>query len=240
MKEKSVLVIAAHPDDADFYCGGTLVKWIQEGAKVNYVICTDGAFGSEDGSITTEELVELRRREQKAANQIIGVRSTVFLNYPDMGLVGGETLRKELAREIRRFKPQIIMSFDPWLKYELHPDHTVSGIETIYARLAAKMPLKYKDLEDEGYSAWQGVDEFYLFKTDHPDTWIETEDYLRAKIEALKCHKSQFGHIIQDESQAEYLLRELSHKHPETGKVAECFKVIKLDGIEGLKSYIKF
>lgn len=239
LKGTSVLVIAAHPDDADFYCGGTIARWIEEGSNVNYVICTDGALGSEDGRISSDELIELRKREQKAANQIMGVLETVYLNHPDMGLLGGELLRKELAREIRRFKPQILMTFDPWLKYELHPDHTVAGFETIYARLAARMPLKYRDLENDGYPAWQGISEIYLFKTDNPNTWVETEDHLRVKIEVLKCHKSQFGHMIQDESQAEYLLREMSHKHPETGRISEGFKVIKLEGIEGLKSYIR-
>lgn len=239
MNDKSVLVIAAHPDDADFYCGGTVARWINEGATVNYVICTDGAYGSEDGSITCEELIELRKKEQDAANKVMGVENTVYLGHPDMGLTGGESLRKELAREIRRFKPHIIMTFDPWLKYELHSDHTVSGIETIYARVAAKMPLKYKDLESEGFPSWGGIESFYLFKTDNPDTWIETEAFLNKKLNALRCHKSQFGHLIDNDDGAEPLLRELSHKHPESGIICEQFKVIALSGIEGLKHYIR-
>jgi len=237
MNEKKVMVVAAHPDDADFYCGGTIAKWIEQGARVKYLICTDGALGSEEEEKNPLELVELRKKEQETANEKLEVEETIWLNYPDMSLPAGEELREKIAMEYRRFCPEIVFSFDPWLRYELHPDHTIAGREAIYARLAAKMPMKYAQNEHGGLKAWS-VSEMYLFKTDAPDMWVDTEDQLEKKLAALECHFSQFGAFVQDRESGMALLKEMSHRHPETGRVSEGFKHLVLEGVEGLKTYI--
>lgn len=237
MKGKRIMAVSAHPDDADFYCGGAVAKWISEGAEVIYVVCTDDSLGAEKPGVTKEELSAVRKEEQHAANRVLGVRETVWLGYPDMSLPAGEDLRLKLAREFRIHKPDIVLSFDPWQRYELHPDHTAAGRESIYARLAASNLLRYPELDAQGLTAWS-VKEMYLFKTDKPDRWIDVEDFLELKVRALKCHESQFGHLVQNEQQGMYLVRELSHRHPETGRVAEGFKYIPFEGLEGLKAYI--
>lgn len=237
MNGKRILAVAAHPDDADFYCGGAVAKWIEEGAEVCYVICTDGAMGSESGDITPEELIRIRIEEQRSANKELGVKETVFLGYPDMGLTAGEELREKICREIRRLKPHILLTFDPWQRYELHPDHTVAGREAIYSRLAARLPLKYPGHSGEGLKAWS-IQDMYLFKTDRPNFWVETETQLKKKLNALASHKSQFSALALDTESGMEILLQMSQRHPETGVISEGFRRIALEGLEGLKNYI--
>jgi LmbE family N-acetylglucosaminyl deacetylase len=238
VKGKRVMAIAAHPDDADFYCGGTVAKWIKEGAEVVYVICTDDSCGSDTGDISPRELADLRRKEQDGANKVYGVKETIYLGYPDMGLYDCEELRRDVAREIRKYKPHILLAFDPWLRYEVHPDHTASAKGALYGRFAAKLPLKFPELlKDEGLKPW-GIDEAYFFKTDQPNLWVDIEDYLEMKVAALACHHSQFADLVPNQEQGMGMLKMLSHKEPETGRVAERFKFLPLEGLEGLKAYI--
>lgn len=237
MKGKRMIAIAAHPDDADFYCGGTVAMWVEAGAEVYYVICTDGALGSDTGDVTPEELIKIRVEEQRRANEELGVKETVFLGFPDMALTAGEDLRERMCREIRRIKPHVLLTFDPWQRYELHPDHTVAGREAIYSRLAAKLPLKYPHHVDEGFEAWS-IQEMYLFKTDMPNIWFETEKFVQKKLNALACHKSQFGSLALDTESGMEILQVMSHRHPESGKISEGFRHIALEGLEGLKNYI--
>lgn len=237
MKGKRILAVAAHPDDADFYCGGTLATWIEAGAEVFYAICTDGSMGSDSGEYTPAELAELRQKEQDAANLALGVKETAYFGFPDLGLQTGEELREKIAREIRRTRPHIIMTFDPWQRYELHPDHTAAGKEAIYARLAARLPLKYPHLLDEGLKPWS-VQDLYLFKTDRPNFWVETESALEKKLSALTCHKSQFEALASSVESGMAILKMMSQKHPEKGTIAEGFRKIELEGLEGLKNYI--
>jgi LmbE family N-acetylglucosaminyl deacetylase len=237
MKNKKIMVVAAHPDDADFYCGGALARWIQEGARVTYVICTDGALGADDEKNTMAELAAIRQKEQNEANRTLGVSETVYLGYPDLSLTAGEELRYRIAREYRIHKPDILITFDPWARYELHPDHTVAGRETIYARLAARLPLRYPELNREGLNAWP-INDLYLMKTDNPNTWIETEDFLKLKLHTLMCHMSQFAFLASNEESGLAVLRMMSRTHPKTGRIVETFKHMPLEGLEGLKAYI--
>jgi len=101
MKGKRVMVVAAHPDDADFYCGGTVARWAAEGAQITYLICTDGALGADTDAVTMDQVAALRRAEQHAANAALGVRETIYLGYPDMSLAAGEELRLAIARRFR-------------------------------------------------------------------------------------------------------------------------------------------
>ena len=237
-KNKRIMAIAAHPDDADFYCGGAVASWIKQGAEVVYLICTDDSCGSDTGDISPRELAELRRKEQEAANKVYGVKESVYLGYPDMGLYDCEELRRDIARQIRKFKPHILLTFDPWVRYEVHPDHTASGRGALYGRFAAKLPLKFPELlSEDALKPWD-VEAIYFFKTDQPDTWVDIEDLLDLKAEALLCHKSQFETLVQSKEQGMALLTQLHKRNPVSGRVAECFRFLPCEGLEGLKAYI--
>jgi len=127
-----VMAIFAHPDDAEFLAGGALALWAQAGRQLIYVIRTDGSKGSSDPSMTTETLIALRQKEQRAAARYLGCEDIVFLPYEDAMLEPTMALRRDLVRAIRRYKPQIVICFDPsvfWIDqfYLQHPDHRASG-----------------------------------------------------------------------------------------------------------------
>ena len=126
------VVITAHPDDAEFTVGGTVARWAREGKTVIYVICTDGSRGSNDPKVRPEHLVAIRRAEQEAAARILGVEEIVFLGYEDGSLEPTLALRRDLTREIRRYRPDIVVCPDPTVRYYgdsylNHPDHRAAG-----------------------------------------------------------------------------------------------------------------
>nr|HID14922.1 PIG-L family deacetylase [Anaerolineae bacterium] len=131
------MAVIAHPDDAEFTCGGTLALWAGQGAEIGYVVCTDGGKGRGDPSLSPEQLAAVRRAEQRAAADLLGVKEVVFLGHPDGELSRAAGLEAELVLHIRRFRPQVVLTFDPWRPYQLHPDHRAVGLAALSAILAA-------------------------------------------------------------------------------------------------------
>lgn len=237
MKPKRIMVVAAHPDDTDFYCGGALIHLARAGAEITCVVCTDGALGSVDPKVGPDEMRPIRRREQTEAGKALGVGEFVFLDRPDMGLRFDDELMRDLTRLYRSRRPEIVFTFDPWTRYEQHPDHTAAGAAGFYSQLSAGNRWKFPELLEEGLEPW-AVAELHLFKTDRPNLWVDVEDVLDAKLAALTCHASQFAHLLPEGSGGMEVLRHMSRRHPDTGRVAEGFRRIPLTGIEGLKSYV--
>jgi LmbE family N-acetylglucosaminyl deacetylase len=194
---ESVLVVAAHPDDIEFYAGGTLAAWIQAGTEVHYLLVTDGAAGSRDPQGNTAVLAQRRRLEQQLAARTLGVSSVTFLGYPDAGFDACLELRLEIARVIRRTRPEAVFTFDPQRYFHAmginHPDHLAVGAST----LGAIMPLASTlwaapSLKDEGLEP-HDVTTLYLFETANPTHWMPlSETDLALKISAFQAHQSQF------------------------------------------------
>src|SRR4030065_206108 len=125
-----LMVISPHPDDCEFGVAGTVARLTKEGKQVVYVICTNGDKGTSDRSLTPQKLAKIREKEQLAAAKVLGVKKTVFLKYPDQGLEDCHEFRRDLVRQIRRFKPFIVATSDPYRKYMWHRDHRMAGIVT--------------------------------------------------------------------------------------------------------------
>lgn len=183
-----VLVVEAHPDDAEWYCGGTIIKLAQAGTEITFVICTEAEKGSYNPNANPVELAQTRKREQKAARAFMGVREIVYLGIPDGELEVTLQLRKQLAVLYRKYRPDILITFDPWRRDELHPDHRACGTVALDARLAAKMPLYYPNAEQR--AAW-ATPEIWMFSTDAPNHFVEITDVFEARLDALKLHASQ-------------------------------------------------
>lgn len=193
------MFIFAHPDDIEFVAGGTAALWAREGTEVTYVMVTDGNVGSHEEEMTTDKLIETRRREQRAAAEVAGVKECVFLGYHD-GLVEATlSLRKELVRLIRQYKPNAVVCFDPsdvFISdtYINHPDHRAVGkaaVEAVFP--ASEMRLLYPELEAEGLTPHKPN---YIYVTSAEDVanyYIDVTDVMDIRLEALKQHKSQFG-----------------------------------------------
>jgi LmbE family N-acetylglucosaminyl deacetylase len=191
------LVIAAHPDDIEFVCAGTVAKWVRAGSEVQYVLATSGGAGTHQRGITREELVRIREAEQRAAARVVGVKEVVFLGYQDGEVVPSLALRRDLVREIRRFRPDIAICYDPTRlfvrgSYINHPDHRAVGQAAIDALSpTAAMPLSFAEqIEEEGLEPYR-VRHILVASSNHPDTWVDISETLDLKVEALRKHVSQ-------------------------------------------------
>ncbi len=184
----TVMTIGAHPDDAEFGAGGTLFTWTESGARATIVIATDGSMGSWDPDMDRAALVAQRRSEQVRAASVMGVETVAWLGQPDGELRQTAALRKSLASLIRKHRPDIVLSHDPWQRYQLHPDHRATGMLAIDAVVAAREPRFYPDLGLESHRPVA----LLLWSADEPDH-AEPVDQAAfdAKVEALLCHASQ-------------------------------------------------
>jgi LmbE family N-acetylglucosaminyl deacetylase len=192
-----VLVVSAHPDDPEFGFGATVAKLAGDGADVFYVICTDGCQGGEDPSVPDAELSATRYAEQRAAAEVLGVKDVVFLGFRDGYLEPNIELRKAIAREIRRHKPDLVLTHSPVRSIGIgigasHPDHLAVGEATLSAVYPdARNPRAYPELLDEGLEAHK-VREVWLPGFENADMYVDATGLVEKKIEAILCHQSQF------------------------------------------------
>jgi LmbE family N-acetylglucosaminyl deacetylase len=191
---RTAMVIVAHPDDAEFLCGGTVARWASEGWDVHYMLTTSGDMGSKDTSMTREKLAKIREKEQRAACDVLGVKELVFLRYPDGFVEDTAEMRGRIVRELRRLKPWTVITWNPFRASFTHRDHRLTGQSTVDAVFPlARDPLAYPEHQIDGLEPHR-VMELLLAGAEEPDHWIEiTEDAFKKKIDALKKHKSQIG-----------------------------------------------
>jgi LmbE family N-acetylglucosaminyl deacetylase len=221
-----VMVIAAHPDDPEFGCAGTVLKWSQAGKRIIYVLLTSGDKGSHDPDLRPGQLAARRESEQRAAAADLGVGQVVFLRHPDGILENTLELRRQLAAVIREHRPHVLLTIDPWRHYQLHPDHRAAGQAALDAVYAAREWNIFPEQLVEGVDPWR-VRELYLFWTDNPDYWEDISCCLDARIAALMRHASQVG------LDAEKLVERVHQRAQEAGDkpgyaFAEAYKRIEL------------
>ena len=195
---ESVLAVFAHCDDAEWMFGGTIARLVSMGAEVNYVVCTDGASGGVDLTVTNEELAATRAAEQRAAADVLGVAEIAFLGYPNDRLEVSVGLRRDIVRQIRRFRPQLILTMAPLRLLDApvdwsHSDHMAAGEATLVAAYPESlMPRIYPELADEGLQAHE-VTEVWVPAVNDADLYVDVSDYADTKMAAVWCHTSQNG-----------------------------------------------
>jgi LmbE family N-acetylglucosaminyl deacetylase len=190
-----LMVISPHPDDCEFGIAGTVARLTREGKNVIYIICTNGDKGTSDRSLTSKKLAQIREKEQLAAAKILGVKETIFLGYPDQALEDCHDFRRDLVRVIRRFKPYVVATSDPYRKYMWHRDHRITGIVAADAVFPySRDHLAYPELLKEGLEPHK-VKEMWFWGSEDPNLKQNITDTIDIKLEALKCHKSQVGDI---------------------------------------------
>jgi LmbE family N-acetylglucosaminyl deacetylase len=194
VKKADVLVITPHPDDAEFGVAGTVVKWVAEGKEVVYVVCTNGDKGTSDYSVKPEDLAEIREREQRCAAEVLGVREVIFLRHKDQSLEDTPEFRKEIVRLIRMYRPDIVVSADPYRRYIWHRDHRVTGQVVLDAVFPfARDHLAYPDLLEEGLKPHRVKEVWMWTIIDNINHRSDITDTFPIKVEALRCHESQVG-----------------------------------------------
>ena len=193
------MVIVAHPDDAEFLCAGTVAKWCDQGWTVYYVLVTSGDKGTHDPSLSHQALAALREQEQREACRVLGVQEVVFLGYPDGFLRPDAELRGQIVRVLRRYRPDVVVTWDGFRPGFNHSDHRAVGIavrDAVYP--AVRDHLYYPQDQADGLEAHQ-VNEMLLAGSEDPDYRVDISAYLEKKLEALFCHRSQLGGRSPDE-----------------------------------------
>ena len=193
---ESAMAIVAHPDDIEFSCAGTLARWGQAGARISYILCTSGDVGIDEPEMTRARATEIREDEAKKAAQMIGATEVIFLREPDGMLVATIDLRKRLVREIRRFRPEVIICGDPTIvwagdDYINHPDHRAAATAALDAAFpAAGQPNLFEELAEEGLTAHKPR-KVYVTIWGGAEVFVNIETTIELKINALRAHRSQ-------------------------------------------------
>ncbi len=221
-----IMVVVAHPDDMEFGAGGTVARLAREGKDVVLVQCTSGDKGTNRRDIAPETLARQREEEERDACRILGVREVVFLRLPDGELEPNLAFREQIVRQIRFYRPDIVITHDPFRPYALHPDHRAVGITTVDAVYpTARDPLYFPQHLAEGLEPHK-VAELWLFGALYPDLYVDISETLDLKIAALRAHRSQ---ISDPEELAVRVKERAAEIGAERGLAfAESFKVIAL------------
>lgn len=227
---KRALVIMAHPDDPDFTCSGTAIKMVQQGIKVSYMILTNGDKGNHNPEITRNQLIAMRKIEQRNAAELCGVDEVLFMGEEDGFLRPTRDIRERVTREIRRIRPELIICPDPdrYLVgggYINHPDHRNAGLVALEAIFpAADNPMFYPEMADEGYLPHK-ISHLYVIGHADATAKVDITDVIDTKIAAILCHKTQ----IANPKEAPTRWRERWGEEQEDGSMRyfEQFKAMK-------------
>jgi LmbE family N-acetylglucosaminyl deacetylase len=229
------MVIAGHPDDADFGPAGTAARWIDAGSTGWLVCCTSGDAGGEDPDADPLELAAVREREQRAAAEVVGYAGVSFLHMPDGALVNDLILREHLVREIRTFRPDAVLATDPTVIFYRfggvnHTDHREAGLAAVDAVYpAARNPMAFPTLARSGLEAHR-VRRLYLFWPNEPNVRVDISSTLDRKIAALAAHASQ---IREPEQLAERIRSWAAEEGEPIGAAAgEALRLVVIDDDE--------
>ncbi len=232
---ESVMAIFAHPDDIEFGCAGTVAKWVKEGARAAYVLVTSGDVGIAEPGMTKAKAAEIREEETLNAAKVAGVEDVTFFRHPDCMVENTMELRKKVVRQIRRFRPEVIIAGDPTMVFTPHgrinhPDHrAVAGAVVDAVFPSSGQPNLFQELEEEGLFAHK-VRKVYVQAYGTGDSLVDISDTIETKIEALIQHKSQIKQIPQIRDRMMERAAERAKDSP--FEHAESFRVIHLESDE--------
>jgi LmbE family N-acetylglucosaminyl deacetylase len=230
-----IMVVVAHPDDAEYMIAGSVARWVQEGQQVIYVICTNGDKGSSNPDFAPEQLAEVRQEEQQAACAVLGVQEVVFLGYADGLLQNTQELRHDIVRQIRRLRPDGVVCQDPTKRwygktYLNHPDHRAAGDATLDAIFPSARDYHFSSEFIRESLLPHKVRHVYIspgFEED--DVWFDITDTIEQKITALYKHKTQMNGV--EKSQAAEFVRWIGRTMAKGRGIdyAETFKYLRLE-----------
>jgi LmbE family N-acetylglucosaminyl deacetylase len=229
---KNILVILAHPDDPEFFCGATLARWARDRHQITYVLMTCGDKGFNPAThpeMTPEKLCGLRHTEQLNAAKVIGTKAVHFLDLADGYLVPSLDLRRDVVREIRRHKPEILLTCDPqnlFAQYGInHPDHRYCGQIVLDAVFPATGNLVYfPELLKEGFQPHMPK-EVWCSLTSQPNVTVDVTDTWETKVKAILEHKTQIPDV--DKLIERMKSRRTENSTDENPRYEEKFRVVK-------------
>lgn len=224
---KRALVVAAHPDDADFGAAGTAHLWSRNGWDFFYLVCTNGAKGSDDESLTPADLVRLRREEQRAAAELLGVKEVFFLDHEDGELTPNRDFLRDVVRYIRLLRPDALFTHDPEAviirdAFINHSDHRATGLTACDACYpAARDRLNFPEHLAEGLRPHK-VASLYIWGSERANFDVDITEVIETKVKALMLHKTQFGE--------DFIRFVLDRWQNAEGRYVESFRRVTLPG----------
>ena len=227
---ESAVAIMAHPDDIEFTCAGTLARWARAGCRVTYILCTSGDAGIDEPGMTRERAASIRKAEAQSAAGIAGAAEVVFLDEPDGLLENTLALRRKLVREIRRLRPEVVMTGDPSAlfysdTYINHPDHRAAAAAALDAVFpAAGQPMVFPELAQEGFAPHK-VRKVYIAGRAQHEVFVSIDDTIEVKIAALRAHRSQMRDLDPADMIREWAAESAKGKEMQ---YAEAFRVVTL------------
>jgi LmbE family N-acetylglucosaminyl deacetylase len=225
----TALAVVAHPDDVEFNVGGTVARWVDDGWRVVFVIVTRGDKGSADPTMMSERLAEVRAEEQRTAAAYLGAVGVEFLGYEDGALEPTLSVRRDIARQIRRHRPERLIVTDPLElyseRYIQHPDHIAAALAALAATYPARDRMTMPDLLAEGLEP-HAVSEVYIQTSRDPDLFVDITPVMDRKRQALRLHVSQIEEAFL--TIMESIARGAAARAPEPQpEFAESFRVIR-------------
>lgn len=223
------MVVAPHPDDAEFGIAGMVARLTSSGKEVVYIIATGGEKGTDDPGADSAEIKAVRRTEQLAAASVLGVSEVHFLDFADGGLEDSYEYRLAITREIRRFKPRVVASTDPYRRYMWHRDHRITGqvvADAVYP-FARNWPA-FPELIRENLAP-HVVSRMLFWGCEEPNHFEDITMVFDTKLKALKCHHSQVG--MHGEKQIEAWLRQRAGDMAkgQDFQLAEAFRLVEVN-----------
>lgn len=206
-----LLAVVAHPDDLEYGAASAVARWTAAGKDVGYVIATEGEAGID--AIAPAEAGPVRRREQVASARVVRVEDVTFLGHRDGAVEPGPRLRRDVARQIRRFRPDVLLTATFDLTYGMagqdpilnQADHRVVGVAVLDAARDAANRWIFPELLDEGFEPWAGVTHVYVMGSNHPTHAVDVTSTLDAGIESLEAHRAYLDGLGRDFDPAEFL-----------------------------------
>lgn len=189
---KKLLCIQPHPDDNEVGAGATIAKLVKNGCSITYLTVTDGRIGTMNPEDDPFEVLKTRRNEIRDAAEILGISATLSFDYGDASYIDEKELTSRIVSVIREIQPEIVMTVDPYLPYEAHPDHRKVGMAVAEACLFSAFPHFYSFNEKKTTKVWD-VKGIAFYNTAYPNTFINADDTWELKIKSIAAHKSQFG-----------------------------------------------
>ncbi|MDN5930970.1 MAG: PIG-L family deacetylase [Pseudonocardia sp.] len=197
------MAVVAHPDDLEYGAASAVARWTRAGRSVAYVIVTDGEAGI-DG-IAPADAGPLRRQEQVASAAVVGVDDVAFLGHPDGVVENGLALRRDIARQIRRFRPEVLLTATYGLTYRMagqrvlnQADHRAVGVAVLDAARDAGNRWIFPELLDEGFEPWGGVGHVYVMGSNEPSHAVDVTDHLAAGVDSLRAHQAYLAGLGRD------------------------------------------
>ena len=229
---QKILVILAHPDDPEFFCGATLARWARAGHEITYHLLTCGDKGFNPATqpeMTTEKLCGIRHSEQQNAAKVIGAKAVHFMDRPDGYLIPDISLRRDMVRIIREHKPDILVTCDPQNLFALyginHPDHRACGQVVLDAVFPAAGNIAYfPELDAEGHQPHMPR-EVWCSLTNQPNTTLDVTDTWEIKFKAILEHKSQVPDV--NKLMERMKSRRTEDSTEENPRYEEKFRVVK-------------